>query len=196
MRASNLLNKSRRLAAKLVAFGDAQSLDKQKKYFQFRLVGVDDIDTDLKKALDNQVGKAVVDTLCQDATKELAALEEAQKGLPDKLDGEINHLATLALALLPKDHEGNIVRSQCNDQQRAVYDLWANTKTYNLRWFAEQVIKLQAGLDNKVCPDSRVLTICFDICNVVLTEIYRLIALADCVDKTTSLYVSTISQSN
>ena len=55
------------------------------------------------------------------------------------------------------------------------------------------MIKLQAGLDNKVCPDSRVLTICFDICNVVLTEIYRLIALADCVDETTSLYVSTHS---
>ena len=161
-RASNLLDKCRRLSQKVVALGDADSLEKQKKYFQFRLVGVDDIDTEMKKDLDTKVGRNVVDCLRNDVTKQLHTSQQALKDLPTRLTAELNHLADLACTEFPRlasDNRKYDIEALTEDQKE-VYDLWEKTIKYNGRWYTEQITKMKAGLDNKVGLGDFVLNEC------------------------------------
>src|SRR3954452_6413218 len=142
--AKNLLGKLARLRARLVSFGDCGSLEKQKKYFQFRLVGIEDIDVKEKKTLDEKVGKLVIDTLVTDVTAQLTLVENEQKTFGERLQTELDDLAAAAMVLFPE----NIF--DLTDEQKRVKELWKNTITYNIRWFGNALVNLQAGLESKV----------------------------------------------
>src|SRR5947199_8833551 len=151
-RTKNLLDKVRRLSSRLISVRSADTLEKQKKYFQFRLVGVEDISTTIKKALDEKVGNEVIDALRNDITAQIEQANSALAALPDKLSQELEHLADVATFSFPKDNDGKFLLSRFSDEQKSISQLWKDNITYNKRWYTEQVTKMKAGLDDKVRP--------------------------------------------
>jgi hypothetical protein len=136
--ASNKAEKLARLRTRLVGLGAADSLNKQKQWFQFRLVAVEDIDKDKKKELDASVGAEVVKSLVADVTAEIEKIEAECLELGPKLEQEIASLARSAIDTTPPEGKA------------AIEKLWADIQLYNARWFAEELLKIKAGLSKKV----------------------------------------------
>src|SRR3954464_13671181 len=96
--AKNLLAKLTRLRVRLVNLGAANTLEKQKKYFQFRLVSIEDIDSEKKQALDRKVGEEVLKTLVADVDAVIKQCEEEQLTFGEKLQKELVDLSNAATA--------------------------------------------------------------------------------------------------
>src|SRR3954452_9222940 len=142
----NTMDKLGRLRLKLVSFGQADTLEKRKKYFQFRLVGVDSIGADVKNTLDTAVAKEVLDALVNNTKAEIKRLEDVLPKFGTQLRTELEKLQELAtIDFLPSD--GDVALSE---DQKMVLSLWERTITYNVRWFGEELAKMQAGLLSKV----------------------------------------------
>src|SRR3954447_9733356 len=142
----NTMDKLGRLQLKLVFFGQADTLEKRKKYFQFRLVGVDSIGADVKNTLDTAVAKEVLDALVNDTKAEIKRLEDVLPKFGTQLRTELEKLQELATIDFPP-LDGDIALSE---DQKMVLSLWERTITYNVRWFGEELAKMQAGLLSKV----------------------------------------------
>ena len=103
--AKNLLAKLTRLRVRLVNLKDATSLEKQKKYFQFRLVTVENIDQQKKAALDKAVGDKVMETLVADVVQLIKDLETEQTKFGEKLQNELDQLAFATIISFPENPE-------------------------------------------------------------------------------------------
>ena len=165
--AKNTIEKLARLRLRLVKLGEADSHEKQKQYFQFRLVQVEDIDKDNKKELDGKVGSAVAEVLTKDIQDLVTALESEQKELGARLKQELTDAAEAAFAKASADSVAQVKA------------LWGDLITYNVRWFAEELVKFEAGLTTKVfmkaLPSSEQINIRVNL-NVLLTNVYIIIA--------------------
>src|SRR4051794_37020986 len=142
----NSMDKLGRLRLKLVSYGQADTLDKQKKFYQFRFLTIDTIDEQLKKDLEANIGKEVLKTLQADCKQEIKRLEDLLPQFGTQLRTELEALRTAATIDFPTENSDE----SPSEDQKLVYSLWERTIIYNVRWFGEELAKLQAGLLSKV----------------------------------------------
>jgi len=139
--ASNLHDRIMRLNKRLVDLVAADSLDKKKKFFQFRLVGVHSIGTEEMKTLNTNIAAEVMLRLTNDVNNEITSCKHLLGNCAARLETELKNSSTSAL----------LASSLSEEEKTTLEQFYKDNLIYNMRYFADQLLEIKTK-QQKVRP--------------------------------------------